>query len=190
MIAFVRSDNTIAGGCYADSSNVIRTLTRIPDGTTPCYIDDTQYPNVWADSSEYTIENGVPMFTPIPDATKLANAQTAQIALINAGLSQTLLGGFTSKSTGHAYVTTTNGQTNMEGDLKRFELDPTLTSLQFYTVDMGWIAHNHTDLQNAFLDGGKWKDAQYAQAQTLIGQVKSATTVGVVNAIVWSPATY
>lgn len=143
-----------------------------------------------ADLSSY-LEGNLGLFFGVA----LANAQTEQIALINAGLNQTLIGGFASKTAGHSYVTTTNGQANMEGDLKRFELDSSITSVQFYTIDAGWIAHSHTDLQNAFLDGGTWKDAQYVQAQTLVAQVntlasQSGTTVAQIKAVVWTPATY
>lgn len=123
-------------------------------------------------------------------ATDLVNAQKQKTTQLQTMLAQTLNGGFTSKTNGHSYVTTTNGQANMEGDLKRFELDSTLTSLQFYTINAGWTAHSHQDLINAFLDGGKWKDAQYTQLNTLIGQVDSATTVNEVNAIQWTPSTY
>ncbi len=146
--------------------------------------------DVWNNPRQYLYQNGSIVSNPNWSAQELAHAQKVQTVLINAGLNATLVGGFTSKSTGHTYVTTTNGQTNMEGDLKRFELDSSLTSVQFYTVDAGWIAHTQAQLQSAFLDGGNWKDAQYAQAQTLIGQVEPATTVSAVQAVVWAPASY
>ncbi len=152
--------------------------------------NDTEAENAFNDPTHYTLVNNSWTYTAPTSAEQLQKAQQAQIALINLGLNQTLIGGFTSKTTTHTYVTTTNGQANMEGDLKRFELDSTLTSVQFYTIDKGWLAHNHQDLINAFLDGGKWKDAQYAQAQTLIGQINSATTISAVQAISWTPEAY
>jgi hypothetical protein len=144
---------------------------------------------------QYFVQNGALVANPDWPAIQLKSAIAAQLASITSGLNATLVGGFTSKSTGHRYVTTTNGQTNMEGDLKRFELDSTLTSVEFFTLDADWIAHMHVDLQNAFLDGGKWKDAQYAQARTLTQQIQtlasqSGTTVAQIQAVVWTPATY
>ena len=144
---------------------------------------------------QYVVRNGALVANPDWSTIQLQSAISAQLASITSGLNATLVGGFTSKSTGHTYVTTTNGQTNMEGDLKRFELDSTLTSVEFYTLDAGWQPHTQAQLQSAFLDGGKWKDAQYAQARTLTQQIQtlasqSGTTVAQIQAIVWMPATY
>ena len=139
---------------------------------------------------QYVVQNGALAANPDWPAIQLQSAITAQLASITSGLNATLVGGFTSKSTGHSYVTTTNGQTNMEGDLKRFELDSTLTSVEFYTLDAGWQPHTQAQLQSAFLDGGLWKDCQYAQARTLVQKIQSATTITDIQSIVWQEASY
>lgn len=161
---------------------------------TALYLDNAQYSQLYNngnfDLANWTIQNGVPVYTPVPASTLLENAKVAQKVLIQAGLDATLVGGFKSNATGHTYVTTTNGQSNMEGELKRFDLDSTLASVQFFTIDAGWIAHTHQDLINAFLDGGKWKDSQYSQQTTLNNQIGAATTVSAVQAITWTAATY
>lgn len=152
----------------------------------------SSYQPAWDNPQAYLYQNSVFVANPNWIATQLSQAKTQQKALIKSGLDATLVGGFTSKTTTHKYVTTTNGQTNMEGDLKRFELDSTLTSVQFFTVDQGWLAHTYDQLKNAFLDGGLWKDAQYAQQTTLNNQIDASTTdtVAKVQAIVWTEATY
>lgn len=190
MIVFYNSTGNIVAAVAANSPSVVNTLTRIPDGTQPLYLDDTQYADVWANMAEYTIQNGVPVHTPIPDSVKLANAQQAKLAELKAGLQATLVGGFTSKSTGHGYKTDSDGQTNFMEALKLIELNPSLTSINFYTTDAGWVSHTPTQLQQAFVDGGAWKQAQYNQYNTLSAQVKSATTVSAVEAITWTPASY
>lgn len=143
--------------------------------------------------------NGTEWVDALADQQKLDNVKSIQIAQIRAGLNATLTGGFTSKTTGHKYVTTTNGQTNMECDLKRFDLDTTLTSVQFFTMDSDWLAHTHQQLISAFLDGGKWKDAQFSHNTDLKNQVNAillanyATVqdaINAVKAITWSEATY
>jgi hypothetical protein len=154
-----------------------------------------EFQSAYDNPQAWLYQNGAYVANPNWPTIQIQQAAAVQIASVTSGLNATLVGGFTSKSTGHRYVTTTNGQTNMEGDLKRFELDSTLTSVEFYTLDASWVAHTHTDLQNAFLDGGKWKDAQYAQARTLTQQIQtlasqSGTTVAQIQAVVWSPATY
>lgn len=140
----------------------------------------------------YLYQNGGFVNNPNWPTMQLQYAKEAQKALIQDGLSATLNNGFTSKTTGHKYVTTTNGQSNMEGDLKRFELDSTLTSVQFFTMDASWQPHTYDQLKSAFLDGGLWKDAQYSQQTTLNNQIDDPTTdtVDKVKAIVWSEAAY
>lgn len=150
----------------------------------------SSYQAAWSNPQAYLYQNGAFVDNPNWPTIQLAQAKATQKAAVEAGLNATLAGGFKSTTKGHTYVTTTNGQTNMEGDLKRFELDSTLTSLMFFTMDAGWISHTQSELQSAFLDGGKWKDAQYSQAQTLTTDISNATTVADVQAIVWQEATY
>lgn len=168
--------------------------TNIPNGygvVGPITDTDTTAQDAFVKPDEYTVQSGTLVHSNTPTAAQqLSDAKTAQIEQLQVGLNQTLAGGFTSKTTGHGYVTTTNGQSNMEGDLKRFDLDSTLTSVQFYTTDAGWLSHTHQDLINAFLDGGKWKDAQYTQYSNLESQVNSQTTISGVQSITWTPATY
>lgn len=123
------------------------------------------------------------------ESWNLEASQHAKIAELYAGLKLTLSGGFKSKSTSHSYETDTSGQVNVMGDLKRLELDTTLTSVQFFTTDTAWIAHTEAQLQSVFLDGGKWKDAQYAQLGTLEANAKAAT-VDTLPAIQWREAAY
>jgi hypothetical protein len=155
----------------------------------------TDFRTAYDNAQAWLYQNGAYVSNPNWPTLQIQQAASKQVASITTGLNVTLTGGFASKSTGHTYVTTTNGQTNMEGDLKRFELDSTLTSVEFFTLDAGWQPHTQAQLQGAFLDGGKWKDAQYAQARTLIGQIQtlasqSGTTVAQIQAIVWVPASY
>lgn len=184
---FLYDSSCVIKECHINSSTSWRNLNGYA-GALSAPLADTTAQDAYNNPQNYTVENGVLVMTATP-AQLLFQAQNKQIAVINQGLNATLVGGFASKSTGHTYVTTTNGQTNMEGDLKRFELDTSLTSVQFYTIDAGWIAHTQSELQSAFLDGGKWKDAQYAQAQNLIAQVNAQTSIPA-TPVTWTPATY
>jgi hypothetical protein len=100
LIAYYDSTGKIIGGCYADSPDVLGTITKIPDGCQALYIDDKQYPNVWTDMGEYTIQNGAPVSTPIPDSVKLTNAQQAKKAELTKAFAASLLNGFTSTADG------------------------------------------------------------------------------------------
>lgn len=150
------------------------------------------YQSAWDNLQAYLYQNGSFVDNPNWLTLQLQHAKDAQKALIESGLNTTLAGGFTSKTTGHKYVTTTNGQSNMQGDLKRFELDSTLAIVQFFTVDQGWQPHTYDQLKGAFLDGGLWKDAQYVRQTELKNQIDdpATDTVDKVQAINWSEATY
>jgi hypothetical protein len=188
LYVFVDTNGKIIAAVAADHPGVV--LTRIPEGTTPLYLDDNQYADVWNNLGEYTIQNGVPVHTPIPDSVKLANAQKAKLEELYAGLQATLAAGFTSKTTGHTYKTDDKARQNFMEALKWLELNPSATSILFFTLDAGWVSHTPTQLQQAFVEGGMWKQAQYNQYAALEAQVKAATTVDAVNAIHWTPATY
>lgn len=100
------------------------------------------------------------------------------------GLQSTPNEGFTSKSTGHTYETSANGQANFIEALKLCKLNTSLVSVSFYTVDSGWVAHTRTQFQQAFVDGGTWKQAQYTQYTGLENQVNEVTTMSAVETVV------
>ena len=88
---------------------------------------DTTAQAAFANPQNYAVQNGQLVMSATQEQL-LQQVQQKQINDINIGLNTTLSGGFTA-SNGHTYISTTNGQTNVEGDMKRFELDSTLTSV-------------------------------------------------------------
>lgn len=106
MIAFYdTTTGKIVGGCWADSPELLATVTHIPSGCDATYIDDNEYPDVWTNMVEYTIQrdtdgNLVPVYTPIPDEVKLQSAKTAKKAQLLQRFGQILAQGFASSADG------------------------------------------------------------------------------------------
>ncbi|GEO28030.1 hypothetical protein AAC03nite_38150 [Alicyclobacillus acidoterrestris] len=167
---------------------------------TPLYLDDTQYADLWNNGSPlahaYEIQNNVPVaLPPIPLVQQVEAAATVQIAAIEAACSAVVNGQFTSKATGHTYASSVGGQVNFLAELPRFQYDSTLTTVSYDTLDAGWVDHTEQDIKNALVEGGRWKDAQYAQMNALIAQVQQlaateGTTVEQIQAIVFTEADY
>ena len=138
----------------------------------------------------YLYQNGAFVSNSAWPAQQLVQAKQTQSAALESAMNTTLGGGFTSKSTGHTYKTDAKGQADFIEALKFFELSPSTTSVKFLTLDAGWTDHTSQQLQQAFVDGGLWKQAQYTQLTSLVAKVETATTVADVQAITWTEATY
>ena len=165
-----------------------------PNPGTPLYLDDTQYAALWnngsPDLTNWTIQNGVPVHTPIPDSQLLPVAQQAQITAITQGYEATLIGGFTSKTTGHAYKTDDVSMGKFTAQVTQLLQNTSIASVNWLTTDAGVVSHTRDEFIGAFNDGIAWEQAQFTQEQTLIAQVNAATTVSAVQAIAWAEATY
>lgn len=150
---------------------------------------DTTAQDAFVHSSHYQVQNNT-LVSVVTPAQLLAEAQAAQITMIEAGLASPLSGGFTSKTTGHTYPTDAAAQSNFTGAVTVFTTNPAKVTVPVQTLDAGWIVHTKADFFAMYNDGDAWKEAQYTQLQILIGQVQAATTVAAVQAITWTPATY
>jgi hypothetical protein len=187
MIAYVQEDGKIIGGCYADSPDVLATITKVPDGCTAIYIDDSQYPDVWSNLGEYTIQSGVPVFTPISDDVKLANAQQAKIAELTEAESNANPTFVSSAlGTSHTYLSDEKamGKFNAEYayvNSPAYDGQP----IKWYTIEEGGVLHTKEQFNQVWLDGRSVFAASFDKWDRLVKQVKACTTVDQVNAIKW-----
>lgn len=155
---------------------------------------DTGAQDAFLHKSHYAVQNGTLVKT-VTDAQLLSEAVSAQISSLSSSMNATLAGGFTAKSTGHTYPSNMDSQNNMQAALLQFSLDSTKTAEMYMTIDEGMVSHTQQDLKNVFIEGGRWKNAQYAQFATLKAQVKqlatqAGTTVAQVQAVTWTAADY
>lgn len=197
MIAYIDATGKIIGGCYAESQDALSGITHLPaDATQAVYIDDTAHPNVWTDMGEYVITNGVPVFTPIPDATKLGSAQQSKQLELQTAFMATLAGGFNSSASGtnYLYGFSDAGPFSDQKNLGQ-ELGMVNAGLAIEPIEWGiksGVVINHTVAQFKTMcaDGNRFKWNNVTQLRSLLGQVETATTVDAVNAIEWTPAVY
>lgn len=164
-----------------------------PNDGTPLYLDDIQYANVWNDMAEYTIQNGVPVHTPISDSVKLQNAQQAKIAQLRQGYAQTMAGGFNTTIGGTQY--TFGWQTDDKINLNAVQ---TAVAQGFVTFPLQYsdihgnpvTLSSPSDLTTLEVTAARFFNAQHQKLLNLIAQVQSANTVSAVEAITWTPASY
>lgn len=186
MIAYIDATGKIIGGVYAKSPDDLNGITRIPDGCTAVYVDDVQYPNVWTDMGEYTIQNGVPVFTPIADSVKLQAAQNAKLAQLEQAFNNSLLNGFTSTADGTSRLypidplnmaKLTSGHTVINSGK--------VSSITIKDFNGNRVTLTGAQFQQMASDGFTFYNNQEQHLWNLEDQVKAATTVDAVNAIVW-----
>ncbi|GMA59745.1 hypothetical protein NZD89_09375 [Alicyclobacillus fastidiosus] len=190
--------NNQTGEFGANTSSHPQDATLAPEGFS--YVEfsdplDATTQAAFDNSQAYLYQNGSFVANSNYPQLQLQQAATNQISAIEAACQAVVNGQFKCKATGHTYASSVGGQVNFLAELPRFQYDSTLTTVSYDTLDAGWVDHTQTDIQNALVEGGRWKDAQYAQMNTLIAQVTqlaaaSGTTVKQIQAIVFTEADY
>jgi hypothetical protein len=184
---YIFHDDTgkIIAAVAADHPGVV--LTRIPEGTTPLFLDDTQYADVWNNLGEYTIQNGVPVHTPIPDEVKLANAKQAKQAELKQKLQQTLLAGFTSSADGteRRYGFAPTDQQHWTWLLGVLTAGTCPNPIMVKDINGTRITMTTDQAKQLCLDAQNFYLTNYQHWDSLEQQVDNATTVDQVNAISW-----
>lgn len=67
MIYYVNTGTgRIEGGASGDSPESLNGITSVPAGCVAVFVDDNLYPDVYADQSNYIIENGAPVYSEAP----------------------------------------------------------------------------------------------------------------------------
>lgn len=187
MIIFYQPNGAIVGGCAANSPNDMAGITKIPDGCNAIYLDDTQWGAVWTNMSEYTIQNGVPVYTPISDATKLANAQQAKITQLESARESVITAGFTSTADGtsRTYKSDKDSQDLMDQESTAMALGIAVFPQTWTAADGTVVSLSDVQFKQLVTDFRAFKKQQWDHFQQLALQVRQAATVSEVNAIVW-----
>lgn len=189
MYVFYDANGKIICACEATSPDIIAPQ----NPGTPLYLDDTQYADVWKNPTEYTIENGVPVYTPIPDSVKLANAQQAKVSELRSAYAQTMASGFnaTVGDTEYTFGWQTDDKANLTALQKAIDQGFLTFPVQYGDIHGNPVTvPDQLTLNTIEQTATRFFNAQHQQVLNLIAQVKQATTVSTVNAIQWTPATY
>jgi hypothetical protein len=160
----------------------------VPLGAIAC--TEAQYNNI----NGYAIDTATLAVVTAPSSALLAQAKTQQNALLTTACAKAITGGFLSSALGTAntYPSTLTDQHNLSGSVIA-SLIPNLPSTwttKFWVMDSSgawtFAAHTAAQIQQAGLDGKAWVTAQQENLDSLKAQVAAATTVTVVQAVVWS----
>ena len=192
MIAYIDKNGNIKGSVYGITQEDLQGITKLHDADYAVFIDDEQYPNVENDQGEYVIQNiveeqqnqygipivtGIPVYTPIPDATKLQNYQSAKINQLRQSL-ESDVGTFQSSALGtpHTYLNDDSSRTLLASEyafVRSSDYDN--SDVQWYTKEEGRVTHSGSQIVQVFLDGRKWTSDRYSHYDDLYKQVQAVT---------------
>lgn len=158
------------------------TFSPPPDGVLTINITDAEYQKCMT-TPGYTVANGVLVAPATPTAAEtLATAQSKQAAAINVACQAAIAAGFTSSTLGSAYTYPSDDKSQLNIAMAV----PNGGSLWCATGST-WAMVSHTAAQAAQVQKDLFAMIQDAQTKyaDLLTQIKAATTVAAVQAIVW-----
>jgi hypothetical protein len=129
--------------------------------------------------------------------TPLSEAQTSQIATLDAACAASITGGFYSNALGvkYLYPSQVNDQANLSASVQMSMMPNTKSgwSVLFWCADRngswGLRGHNALQIQQAGTDGFSWISACIAQKVVYETAVMNAKTTDDVQKVVWVPPT-
>jgi hypothetical protein len=116
---------------------------------------------------------------PIYQQEKMNELNQACNGAILAGFSSACLG------TSHTYQFSYDDQLNLNGQLTLINADPTITTLQWKTMDAGVLEHSRDQFIALCKDAIAFKQSQIQKYWSLKAQVLAATTEDQIDAITW-----
>lgn len=111
----------------------------------------------------------------------------AKIAQLNQACFLAITEGFQSDALGviHSYPSDTEAQNNLSFAIKRLELEPDGATVDFKTLDAGYLPHTLLQLNEVFKDGFDYGQAQIIKYNQLKSQVNAAITNEEVDSFNW-----
>lgn len=98
-----------------------------------------------------------------------------------------IMGGFTSSVLGepHQYQSMVIDEIWFNSTINRFSVDPNFTTVNYKTIDAGYLPHTKEQFFRVFIDGHNYGDSQISKLNGLKAQVEAATTKEELDAIEW-----
>jgi hypothetical protein len=122
-------------------------------------------------------------------ATLLQYAKDAKKAELNMKCDLAIMGGFTSSALGveHTYSSVLTDEIWYNATKNRFDIDAAFASVDWKTIDAGYLTHTKAQFQQVFIDGHAFGNSQIAHRNDLNKTVDDPTTdtVEKVKAITW-----
>lgn len=126
---------------------------------------------------------------PVASPVTVSDYQQNKVYQLNTACNQTILNGFSSSVTGtlHQYKFNMEYQANITQEGTMLALDPTITTVDWPTVDAGVIPHTRDQFIQLCKDSKTFKETNIYRYFALKAQVLASTitTIDQVNAINW-----
>jgi hypothetical protein len=122
-----------------------------------------------------------------PPTASLEQVKQAKIDFLNGECYKTITAGFQSIAIGqtHTYPSDDEAQRNLSFAIKRLELEPELQTVDFKTLDAGYLPHTLDQIHKVFKDGFDYGQQQVIRYNVLKAQVLAAETKEEIDAINW-----
>jgi hypothetical protein len=106
---------------------------------------------------------------------------------LNNKCNQLIVEGFKSEALGieHTYPSDEEAQRNLTMAIKRLELSPELGTINFKTIDAGYLPHTIDEIHSVFADGFDFGQSIIIKYNTLKNIVLNTETIEEVQAIIW-----
>lgn len=140
-------------------------------------------------SQQYVVQGGALVANPAWSAIELSNAKTAQTALIEQAYASAMGAGFTSSADGTARVYGWQTTDALNLDLVQSAIDHAIETFPVAYADINGDPVSITDqtmLTALDKDASTFAWGNTTKGRSLLAQIKAATTVADVQAVVWS----
>lgn len=159
---------------------IIGDLDIIPSDCTDVPVPDGLYKGKFVNGSWVEMET---------QENLLRIAKDKKKAELDSKCDSSIMGGFPSSALGtqHFYQSLVVDEIWLNATINRFLIDPNFTTVNYKTIDAGYLQHTKEQFNQVFIDGHSFGDAQITKLNSLKSQVddNATDTVDKVNAISW-----
>ena len=192
MYLFYDSNGNITSFCGGDSiEGKDDEISYIPEGTTALYLDDTEYEHLKNNKLNYKIRDRIPIYTPLSESDILINLndiKKSKIEEINSKCNLEIVGGFHSNCTTtieHKFKFDLEWQANLNRQMNMLMLDLTIKSVEWNTIDIGWITLSREEFIVLYQDSNRFIESKLSRCKKLNEQIMNAKTSTEIKLINW-----
>jgi hypothetical protein len=120
----------------------------------------------------------------IRDADRLVQSKQNKVIKLSEQCRNSIVNGFTATN-GHQYRLELEDQLNMQGQKSELDDDPSITTVPWRTIDVGYINHTREEWLTVYAEAFQHKKTQLFKLDNLRTQALNATTQSELDAIVW-----
>lgn len=155
-----------------------------PHNTQLLYVDDSTFSGRITD---YIVQNGKLVYSPIPIAVELLSLQTNKIEQLSKSCKEDILNGFSSSALGlsHDYKFDEEDQRNFSQQANALIFDSTIATIDWNTKDAGLLKHTREQFIQLLNDAQISKDEKVSHFRAMKKQILDAKTSDEVQTFQW-----